>query len=126
MEKQSPLFTVGEFNAAINAQDLEALVALMSPEHQLVDFASNVVRGKENCAKAWAGFFAAFPDYQNHVENEIEDGSRAILIGYSTCSNEAALEGPAIWTARVDDGFVREWRVYEDTPEVRRELEIER
>jgi hypothetical protein len=43
-------------------------------------------------------------------------------IGRSVCSTEAALDGPAIWTARTESGRVSEWRVYDDTPESRRQL----
>ena len=36
----------------------------------------------------------------------------------------AALDGPAIWTARIEDGKVSEWRLYEDTPANRARLGI--
>ena len=44
-----------------------------------------------------------------------------VIVGYSTCSVEV-LKGPAIWTARVADDKVIQWRVFDDTPEVRQLL----
>jgi hypothetical protein len=43
-------------------------------------------------------------------------------IGRSVCSTEAALDGPAIWTVRTEGDRVSEWRVFDDTPESRRQL----
>ena len=49
-------------------------------------------------------------------------GSTLIAVGRSVCSTEPALEGPAIWTATTADDEVSDWRVYEDTPAIRRRL----
>jgi len=40
------------------------------------------------------------------------------IAGYSTCSY-GPLDRPALWSARVRDGLVSEWRVVGDTPENR-------
>ncbi|GHH09349.1 nuclear transport factor 2 family protein [Streptomyces lanatus] len=114
---------VQRFNAAINARDLQELEPLMSEDHVFIDTEGGTVRGKGACLEAWRGFFAAFPDYRNvftdlSVRNEV-----VTVSGYSLCSRPE-LAGPALWTARVTDGLVSEWRVYEDTPAVRRELRL--
>ena len=46
-----------------------------------------------------------------------------VMLGYSTCSYEQ-LGGPSIWTAKVRDGRVPEWRVYEDAASNRQRLGI--
>ncbi len=46
------------------------------------------------------------------------------MVGFSECSFDP-LDGPSIWTAEIRDGLVAEWRVYEDSEEVRKLLKIE-
>ncbi len=52
------------------------------------------------------------------------EGDFVAIAVYSTCSYEP-LDGPALWSARVRDGLVSEWRVYEDTLENRRKIGLE-
>jgi ketosteroid isomerase-like protein len=112
------------FNEAINRRDLQGLRELMTDDHRLIDSDGNLIRGKEEVLEAWRGFFDAFPDYRNDWSGTIEVGDRQIAVGRSTCSNEPALDGPAIWAARSSQGKVAEWRVFEDTPANRSMLGI--
>jgi hypothetical protein len=110
-----------QFNAAINARDLDALVALMTEDHRFVDKAEKVVQGREEATAAWRGFFSAFPDYRNFFSLVAGSENHIGVLGRSECSH-AALRGPAIWTAVVEDARVQEWRVRHDTPEARATL----
>jgi ketosteroid isomerase-like protein len=112
------------FNEAINGRALEALAALMTDDHTFVDSAGSVLAGQDAVLAAWKGFFEAFPDYRNVWSEVTSKGQTVIAMGRSVCSNEPALDGPAIWTARTRDGKVSEWRVDEDTPRNRRRLGI--
>jgi ketosteroid isomerase-like protein len=109
------------FHAAINARDLDALSALMTPRHRFIDSAGSLVDGKEACRKAWRGFFDVFPDYANDVSELIAVGSVAVMAGSSRCS-DPRLDGPALWRAVADRDKLSEWRVYPDTAENRTEL----
>jgi hypothetical protein len=40
------------------------------------------------------------------------------IVGRSECSVDV-LAGPALWTARVRDGLVARWQVYQDSPQNR-------
>ncbi|MCB9676672.1 MAG: nuclear transport factor 2 family protein [Alphaproteobacteria bacterium] len=112
------LAAVVAFDAAIAARDLGALVARMTPDHRFVDSGGGVVEGRDACRGAWEGFFGAFPDYRNVFERVVRVDGRVIALGHSECSTPA-LAGPAIWSAVVRDGALAEWRVDDDTPEVR-------
>ena len=114
---------VRQFNESINGRDLGGLGALMTDDHAFVDSADNTVYGKENVLQAWRGFFESFPDYRNTFQEMSPNGDVVVVVGYSTCADER-LRGPAIWTAKVIDGKVAEWRVSAYTPENRRRLGI--
>jgi ketosteroid isomerase-like protein len=112
------------FNDAINRRDLESLAGLMTDDHAFIDSDDTVLAGKEQVLGAWEGFFAAFPDYRNDWVEVTAIGGLVIALGRSVCSTEPALDGPAIWAARVADAKVSEWRIYEDTPANRRGLGV--
>ena len=116
-----PKLVVLRFNEAINARDLEGLVALMSEEHRFVDDAGQSIQGRAPAREAWRSFFATFPDYRNHFSSLESLDHAVIVLGHSTCS-DPGLSGPAIWTAYVRAGVVAEWRVHEDTEETRKAL----
>jgi ketosteroid isomerase-like protein len=111
------------FNQAINDRDLESLRALMTEDHRFVDTAGAAFEGRERAGEIWQQFFDGFPDYRNHFETLQEIGRLVVIAGRSTCSDER-LAGPALWTAEIAGGKVREWRVYEDTPDQRAVLGI--
>lgn len=119
MSQQDPIHTVKKFNALINEGDLEGLSSMMTEGHTFIDSQGDIVHGKAKMISVWRDFFTAYPDYKNTFERVGRLGNFVVLHGYSTCSNESALEGPAIWTAKVQEGQVAEWRVYEDTAENR-------
>ncbi|MGE3690539.1 MAG: nuclear transport factor 2 family protein [Novosphingobium sp.] len=117
--------TVDDFNDSINSRDIERLSRLMSDDHIFIDMTDNRVVGKPACMAAWRGFFAAFPDYRNHFEAVTGSAELLVVTGRSTCS-DSRLQGPALWTARVRDDVVVEWRVIEDTPSNRARLGVVR
>jgi ketosteroid isomerase-like protein len=114
---------VREFNGTINAQDPDGLAKLMSDDHEFIDSEGIVLSGKERCLEAWRGFFQQFADYRNTFVELITRDDCVVVVGFSTCSFDQ-LDGPALWTARIRDDTVTQWRVYLDTPETRRELDL--
>ncbi|MBD3369277.1 hypothetical protein GF402_02820 [Candidatus Fermentibacteria bacterium] len=82
--------------------------------------------GRERMLEGWSGFFRSYPDYRNVFGRVESRDDLVIMLGYSTCSNEETLEDPAIWTARIENDLVAEWRVYTDNGENRRRLGLER
>ena len=120
----SPETIVARFNERINGRDLDGLASLMTEDHVFIDSEGVSLAGRQDCLAAWRGFFDAFPDYRN-VFTSITAGVRGVtVVGRSECS-EASLHGPALWTARVTDGKVSEWRVYDDTPEARARIDVD-
>lgn len=97
----------------------------MTEDHTFVDSDGATVVGRNACRETWQGFFASFPDYRNVFDATTADEADEVVtvVGRSECSLPA-LAGPALWIARVRDGLVSRWQVYEDSPENRALLGI--
>lgn len=120
-ENIDPKKIVIEFNHCINNRDIGGLEQLMADNHSFIDSANTVMSGKISCLDAWRGFFQRFPDYKNHFNDMEIINHVVVIVGHSTCSDRI-LDGPAIWTAKIEDSKVVEWRVYEDTDKNRQLL----
>ena len=114
MDAERSKATVLRFNDFINARDIEGLSQMMTNDHTFIDAVNNRVSGKSACARAWQGFFEAFPDYRNEFSHISAHEEFLAIVGRSSCS-DPRLDGPALWTAKVRGNFVSEWRVFEDT-----------
>jgi ketosteroid isomerase-like protein len=97
------------FNEKINQRDLDGLVNLMTDDHLFIDNSGDV---DKNMKEGWRGFFKKYPDYRNIFTSVTVRDNVVVMVGYSTCSNEPRLNGSSMWTAKVRDGRVSEWRVY--------------
>jgi hypothetical protein len=103
------MMVVLKFNERINQQDLPGLVKLMTDDHIFIDNSGNI---DNNMEEGWKQFFTNYPDYRNIFTSVNVTDNVAVLIGYSTCSNEPRLNGPSMWTAKIRDRRISEWRVY--------------
>jgi ketosteroid isomerase-like protein len=119
----SPVEIVINFNKSINNRDIDTLADLMTDDHTFIDSTDQSFTGKDKAVDAWRGFFDAFPDYKNHFDTLTEKDELVIVTGRSTCSFKD-LDGAALWTAKVRDGKVSEWRVYDDSPKNRARLNV--
>jgi ketosteroid isomerase-like protein len=121
--QSGPREIVQVFNEMINNRDLDGLTAMMTEDHTFIDSSEELHTGKELMVAGWKDFFERYPDYKNHFSYlEIRE-DQIFILGHSTCSYQP-LDGPAIWTARVEGDQVAEWRVYLDTVENRRALAL--
>ncbi|KPK72646.1 hypothetical protein AMJ87_04250 [candidate division WOR_3 bacterium SM23_60] len=108
MNRKDPKLTALQFNEYINGHDVRGLSNLMTANHTFIDRANQVDKGKESMTKGWMDFFASFPDYKNTF-NRVESRNTY---------------DPAIWTAKIENDLVAEWRIYEDTEENREKFSI--
>lgn len=123
MNKDEQKAVVLQFNEYINKQNIDGLAALMTDDHTFIDSSNNILQGREKSLEAWSRFFELFLDYQNIFESFEPQNGFVVITGHSVCSDKR-LDGPGIWTAKVKDNKVAEWRVYVDTPENRKQLGI--
>jgi len=112
-----------KFNNCINSQNIVGLSELMSDNHRFIDSENGGFQGKEKAVRIWKEFFRKYPEYQNILTIVKSEDNLVIMVGHYIRSNKK-LEGKGIWTAKIEEGKVTEWRVYHDTEENRRLLGI--
>jgi ketosteroid isomerase-like protein len=129
------------FVAAINRQDVEELVALMTPEHCFTDSLGNMARGRESMRQGWTLYFQMVPDYSLAIDETYTQGAAVVMLGTARGTYSHAFETvqqtgmptpdgtskqaqrwqtPAAVRARIEDGKVAEWRVYADNEPLRK------
>ncbi len=121
MNTKDPKLIVLQFNEYINNRNLTGLSNLMTDDHLFIDSSDEVHSGKELMREGWQRFFEQYADYRNHFSIIESRGNLVLIIGHSTCAFEP-LDGPALWTAKVENDLVAEWRVYLDTAANRMKL----
>jgi uncharacterized protein (TIGR02246 family) len=122
----SPVETVREFMARINQGDADRLSELMTEDHTFVDGMGQAVCGREAMRAGWRWYFAFCPDYSVTCEKILADGNAVAAFGRAGGTIAANGKLPpenrwrilAAWMAIVEDGLVKEWRVYADSKPV--------
>jgi ketosteroid isomerase-like protein len=125
---QSPESVAHAFLRAINRQDADATVALMSPDHRFIDSLGNVVEGAQEMREGWAAYFRMVPDYVVAIEETYSNGPVVLMLGVAqgTFTRDGQLHAENRWQtpiavrAQVADGKVTEWRVYADNEPIRK------
>ena len=123
-----PQAAAQHFVVTINRRDVDALAALMSPEHRFVDSLGTKIEGREKMRLGWAGYFKMVPDYEITVEETFTNGSAVVFLGIArgTYSKDGHLAPENRWQtpiairALIEDGLVVEWRAYADNDPIRK------
>ena len=121
------------FVRAINRQDVDRLMELMSPAHRFIDSMGNVVEGCDIMRSSWAAYFRMVPDYTLAIEEYYggcgpDEDPVVIMLGMAsgTYTRDGKLlpenrwQTPIAIRALVEDSLVAEWRVYADNDPMRK------
>ena len=122
----SPVEITLQFMDAINRHDADTLAASMTDDHVFTDSLGNAVRGRDKMKGGWQGYFAFCPDYWVTHEAIFGEGSSVAVFGAAggtiaangKLPHENKWRTPAAWLAIVENGLVKEWRVYADNKPV--------
>jgi uncharacterized protein (TIGR02246 family) len=122
----NPVETVQHFLDAINRHDPERLAELMTEEHVFTDSLGHAVQGREKMRAGWQAYFAFCPDYWVSHEEIFESGNLVAVFGAAggTIARNGELPPEnrwrisAAWLAAVENGLVKQWRVYADNKPV--------
>jgi ketosteroid isomerase-like protein len=122
----SPVETVREFMARISQGDADKLAELMTEDHAFVDSLGQAVHGREAMRAGWRAYYALCPDYGVTCERILSDGN--FVAAFGLAGGTIAINGelppengwriPAAWMAIVENGLVKEWRVFTDSKQV--------
>jgi ketosteroid isomerase-like protein len=105
--------------AAINSHDVDALTALMAPDHMFVDSLGNRVNGARSMEAGWRSYFATVPDYWIRVDHFMTEGDTILAAGEAGGSIDGEpWRIPAAWKAAVRNDNVVEWQVFADNKPV--------
>jgi ketosteroid isomerase-like protein len=124
----SPKSVVQAFVRAINRQDVDALVALMSPGHRFIDSLGTAMEGREKLRAGWSAYFRIVPDYSVGIEETYTSGPVVVVLGVAqgTYSRDGSLNPENRWQtpmavrASVEGSQVAEWHVYADNEPIRK------
>jgi uncharacterized protein (TIGR02246 family) len=122
----NPIQTVQYFLDAINQHDPKKLAELMTEDHVFIDSLGHSVQGREKMRAGWQGYFAFCPDYWVSHEEIFPNGNLVAVFGAAggTIARNGELPPEnkwrisAAWLAAVENGLVKEWRVYADNKPV--------
>jgi ketosteroid isomerase-like protein len=122
----NPTDVVLRFLERINQHDADKLAELMTENHVFTDSLGNAVSGRETMRLGWRGYYAMCPDYWVSHEEIFTEGHRVAVFGAAggTIAANGKLPAenkwrtPAAWLAIVENGLVKEWRVYADNKAV--------
>jgi ketosteroid isomerase-like protein len=122
----NPTEIVLDFLERINQHDVDKLAALMTEDHVFIDSLGNTVNGREKMRYGWRGYHALCPDYWVSHEEIFSECNRVGVFGaaggtISANGKELAKNKwrtTTAWLAVVDNGLVKQWRVYADNKPV--------
>ena len=123
MNSLDPKLTALQFNECINKQDIGGLSSLMTEDHVFVDRAGKGDKGKESMTKGWKGFFDMFPEYKNTFISVQSQDDLVVIYGYAVWKKGTERDY-VIWTAKIENDLVADWRIYEDTEENKKKFNL--
>jgi hypothetical protein len=123
MSLNAPILIVNAFNDCINNQDVFGLAALMSEDHTFIDRDGSSHGPKSHMIEGWKQFFEMFPLYENKFKKIKAIENWVFVLGYAYWSEKEPYD-PVIWTGKIENDLIAEWRVYEDTAENRKQFDF--
>jgi ketosteroid isomerase-like protein len=118
--------TVLAFLDRINQHDVDKLAACMTEDHVFIDSLGQSVSGREKMRVGWRNYFAFCPDYWVSHEEMFSSGKLVAVFGAAggTIAADGKLppenkwRASSAWLAAVENGLVKQWRVYADNKPV--------
>lgn len=110
-DEASPLATVLRYIGHINEGERAAIAAMTSPDVKFTDYGGDVYYEEE----FMQNYLANYPEYRIHIDHALTGGNGVAIVGRTSGSHLAAeveKREILVWTAEVNDGLIREWRIY--------------
>jgi ketosteroid isomerase-like protein len=122
----TPVETVLAFVECINSGDADRVAAMLTENHVFIDGLGRAVHGRETMRAGWRAYYGMCPNYLVSHHSILANGDLVAVFGEAggtiARKGELAAENrwstPAAWLALVENGLIREWRVYADNKPV--------
>ncbi len=122
----SSVDTVLAFMDRINQHDADRVAEYMTDDHVFVDSLGQSIAGRDTMKSGWRGYFAFCPDYWVSHEAVFPSGNRVAVFGaaggtiaaHGRLPPENQWRASAAWLAIVENGLIKQWRVYADNKPV--------
>jgi hypothetical protein len=124
MNTRDPKLTALLFNECINSEDIDGMVSLMNDNHSLICYDEIGSYNKKTSREAWVKFFNGVTHYKNHFSKIESRDNFVIIMGKATCANIEWLNKNVLWSVLIENDKLSEWKVYDDTIENRKRLNI--
>jgi uncharacterized protein (TIGR02246 family) len=116
-----------KFVDRINAQDANGLAKLMTDNFRFIDYEGNINKGRKKMRKGFASYFSSYPEYKIIIEKIGQSGNDVAIIGTTTGSHvppEIEAKWTLVWTAKIKNNLVAEWRIYSDINMIKKSLKL--
>lgn len=123
----NPVDTVLAFLESINSGDADRVAGMLAENHLFIDGLGRAVHGRETMRAGWRGYYTMCPDYRISHHTIFAKGNQVAVFGEAggtiassdgQLSTENRWSTPAAWLAEVENGLIREWRVFADNKPV--------
>ena len=129
----TPQETTERFVAAINAHDIDRLIALMTLDHRFIDSLGAVVEGRDAVREGWKFYFGMVPDYGLEIRRcfmSEHGATEVMLVGMASGSYQSncvmlpsfSWATPVALRAVVRNEQIAEWQVYADNEPIREQM----
>ncbi len=126
---------------AINEKNLLQMASLTHEDIKFTDPSGWEAEGRLVLSESMAGYYAMFPDYKvsvqaSHLRDDVilvecvttgslsDIGRQEIEAQGGEVPPDDQMQGPAIWEFTIKDEIIMNWRMFLDTPEVRKEFKL--
>ncbi len=121
MKLNDPISIVKAFNDCINNQDIAGMASLMHEGHTFIDRDGSSHGPKIIWWKDGSSFLRCSRSIKTLSLRSKLQKTRVFVLGYAYWSEKEPYD-PVIWTGKIENNLIAEWRVYEDSAENRKKF----
>ena len=122
----TPTEVAEAFVAVINAGDVDAMGALMTPDHTFVDADGSEHSGRDAMVPGWRDHLRTVPDLRIEISDRFAEGDTVVLLGRATgtITDDGELRPenhwsvPAAWRVVVEGERVAVWQLFANQHEM--------